>query len=295
MKGWIIYNGNLRIEKNKILVMSLVEKAKGMGITLDPIPNDMLVNTLDQAHRSHIRCVRETFEPDFVIFWDKDIRLAEQIEASGIRCFNPARGIEVCDNKIQTFQQLVGKGIVMPRTIAAPFTFSGLELDEAYMVHVETLGYPMIIKEAYGSFGMQVHMVRNRNELLECISSMGHKPFLFQEFIEASFGKDVRITIVGRKVVGAMRRVSSGDFRANITLGGEGSSHMPSPQEVDLALKAHQALALDFSGVDLIHGADGEPLVCEVNSNPNYLSSDNNTGSDVGKAILEYVKQVIYG
>lgn len=295
MKGWIIYNGNLRIEKNKLLVESLAHKACAMGMHLEVLTNDLFINTLSSDETTAVHYAQEVCKPDFVIFWDKDIRLAEQIEAMGIRCFNPSRGIEVCDNKIQTFQHLVKKGIAMPKTIVAPFTFSQVSLKKDYIQAIESLGYPMIIKEAYGSFGMQVHLVNHREALLECVEKMGNKPFLFQSFISSSFGRDVRLTIVDGEVVGAMKRVSTSDFRANITLGGEGSPYTPTLQETELALKAHHALNLDFSGVDLIHEADGTPLICEVNSNPNYLSSDTNTGSDVGQAILNCVRRQIYG
>jgi glutathione synthase/RimK-type ligase-like ATP-grasp enzyme len=40
----------------------------------------------------------------------------------------------------------------------------------------------------------------------------------------------------------------------------------PTPRERELALRASAALGADFAGVDIISGADGLPMVLEVNS-----------------------------
>ena len=46
--------------------------------------------------------------------------------------------------------------------------------------------------------------------------------YIIQECIEDSLGKDLRVLVVNGKVVGCMMRQSiDGDFRANITRGGE--------------------------------------------------------------------------
>mgnify|MGYP002627967192 CR=1 FL=1 len=54
--------------------------------------------------------------PDYVIFWDKDIVLAKQLENMGLKLFNSSRAIEICDNKALTYVELNGK-IEMPDTI----------------------------------------------------------------------------------------------------------------------------------------------------------------------------------
>ena len=56
--------------------------------------------------------------PDYVIFWDKDIVLAKQLENMGLKLFNNSRAIEICDNKALTYVELNGK-IEMPDTIVS--------------------------------------------------------------------------------------------------------------------------------------------------------------------------------
>ena len=59
-------------------------------------------------------------------------------------------------------------------------------------------GIPFIVKEAYGSFGEQVYLIHTENDLLKTIHDLGHKPFIIQEFIEHSKGRDIRVNVVRR-------------------------------------------------------------------------------------------------
>src|SRR5690625_5057345 len=65
--------------------------------------------------------------PDYVVFTDKDIYLAKQLEFLGIPVFNSANTIEISDDKIKTYQYLAKDGVPIPRSIFAPKTF-GLDI-----------------------------------------------------------------------------------------------------------------------------------------------------------------------
>ena len=56
------------------------------------------------------------------------------------------------------------------------------------------------------------------------------------------------------------------------------------------AIKAISALGLDFGGVDILVGESGL-YVCEVNSNPGFLSSDKVNNLNIAGLILDYVKE----
>ena len=60
-------------------------------------------------------------------------------------------------------------------------------------------------------------------------------------------------------------------------------------EEIHLAARCCSLLKLDFGGVDLLHGEDGRPLVCEVNSNAHMAALTACSGVDVAGAILEHV------
>ena len=116
--------------------------------------------------------------------------------------------------------------------------------------------------------------------------------FLFQQYIDAFRGSDLRLQVVGGKVIGAMKRSArEGEFRANLTLGGSMEKWIPDQKQIDLALAACACLDLDFAGVDLLIDGDGQPLVCEVNSNAHFKTLFECAGVDTADAIMKHIRK----
>ncbi|MDY6226425.1 MULTISPECIES: ATP-grasp domain-containing protein [unclassified Clostridium] len=292
MTGWIIYNGTLNITKIIELVDSLVEDARKLGINLEAIKNTELIPMYDNNGEAKLIYSRKVEEPKFIIFWDKDVLLASHLEKMGYRVFNSSTAIKNCDHKGLMHLVLSNNSISMPKTIISPMIFDYLLNSEDYLINCyEALGESVIIKEAMGSFGMQVYLINNREEFINKVKDLNKNKidFIIQENIKSSFGKDIRVNIIGDKVIGAMLRTSERDFRANISQGGKGTLVELNKEQEEIALKAHKVLGLDFSGVDLLFGENNKPLLCEVNSNLNFLSFEKIYGKGFGKKILEYI------
>ncbi len=290
MKGWIIYNGALRIKKVEKLVEKLAQEGKKKNLDLKLIKNNELLPTYSPFGKPELKSIIDLEDPDFIIFWDKDIFLARHLEEMGFRLFNSREAIENCDNKALMHLSLSNIGVRVPKTIVGPFVFFQQKLSDDYIDMVfEELGDKIILKEAYGSFGMQVYLINDKEELKSKILELGSRNFIMQEYIDTSYGKDIRVNIIGDKIVGAMERSNPSDFRANITLGGSGKFIELNDIQKEVALKAHKALKLDFSGVDLLYGKDGEPVLCELNSNVNYPSFEAASGINFSELLLDYI------
>ena len=281
MRGWLIVNSFMNTDKFISLYEMLSTAFKKHNVTLD------IKKASDISLEVGANIINK---PDFAIFWDKDIYLAERLEKSGVRLFNNKKAVSLCDNKILMYQALKENNIKIPRTFIAPKTFEGLNYhDRSFLKEViDEIGFPMVIKEAYGSFGEQVYLANNEASLNKIIDSIGYKDFLLQEYIASSKGKDVRINVVGDKAIVSMLRENDNDFRSNISSGGHGSIYQPSKEFIDLALKATKALGLDFAGVDVMFGKDG-PILCEVNSNPQFASTLKATGINLADYIADYI------
>ena len=281
MQGWLIVNSFMDQDKfiNLYQMLSLafnnrqvsLEIKKAQDISLEV--GTKLIN-----------------KPDFAIFWDKDIYLAERLEKEGIRLFNTAKAVELCDNKVLMYQELAAKGVKIPRTFIAPKTFEGLNYKNIDFIEgvIKEIGFPLVVKVAYGSFGEQVYLANSKEELNNIIDRIGYKDFLMQEYIKESSGKDVRINVVGNKAIVSMLRVNKQDFRSNISSGGYGEKYEPNKEFIDLAISACKALALDFAGVDVMFAKDG-PIICEVNSNPQFASTLKYTGVNLADYIADYI------
>ena len=289
MNGRLIVNHYLVSDKFNGIYAGLSSAAEKAGARLEMMTNAQALSAL-----MHNSLTPEN--TDFVLFWDKDLYLAQMLEKKGLRLFNSARAVELCDDKAKTFIELESAGIRQPRTIPAPFTFSNISRDDKafFIEEAELLGYPLVVKECFGSFGQQVYLVKNEGELLKTVSALGAKPFIMQEFIASSAGRDIRINVVGNEAVSAMLRYSeNGDFRSNLTIGGKSQPYEASKEQKYLAVKACHALGLDFAGVDVMFGENDEPIICEVNSNPHFVTTLECTGIDLAELIIDYIGRVL--
>ena len=281
MHGWLIVNSFMNTDKFLSLYEMLSVAFKKHDVVLD----------IKKASDISLE-VGEIIEnkPDFAIFWDKDIYLAERLEKGGVRLFNNKRAVMLCDNKILMYQALQESGVKIPRTFIAPKTFEGLEYNNRSFLEevIKEIGFPMVVKEAFGSFGEQVYLANDKESLNKIVDSIGYKDFLLQEYIASSKGKDIRINVVGNHAIVSMLRENDNDFRSNISNGGHGSLYQPSEDYIELALRATKALGLDFAGVDVMFGED-EPIICEVNSNPQFASTLKATGVNLADYIAEHI------
>ncbi len=279
---WVIYNGSLTSDKFKDQAELLQEAAERVGIHAELKKNYEVM--IDLAIVIEQR-------PDFVVFLDKDILLAQFLKNSGIPVFNDPEVIETCDNKAKQYLELSKHGIPMPETIIAPKVYPAFSIrDSGYYEQVLTrLGLPMVIKEGHGSFGMKVYLIETEEQFYDKTEELRGIDYVFQKFIATSRGRDIRVNIVGGEIVAAMYRYSETDFRANITNGGVASKIELTEQQKSLAIQASHAVGAEFAGVDLLFGEDEEPLVCEVNAAAHIRNIYNVTGINVADAMIAYI------
>ena len=292
MLGWIIYSGTLKIKKIEDLVDNLVEVSDKFDIDLIKVKNTEIIPYYNEEGEAKLKFNKSLEKPGFIIFWDKDIYLAKHLENMGYRLFNSSKAIDNCDDKGLMHLTLGNKGIKMPKTYLSPMIFYSENIEDNYLNRIfKDLKEDVIIKESKGSFGMQVYNIKEEKAFIDKIKELNENGirFIIQENIKNSYGRDIRVNIVGNKVIGAMIRESTVDFRANISQGGVGTLYKLNNKQEEIALKATKALGLDFSGVDLLFGEKDEAILCEVNSNLNYLSFEKIWGKSFGEEIIKYI------
>ena len=290
LHGLMVVNAFLRTTKFDDIYHTLLSAAHGEGMELDVRTNAELCCEVAAGGFA-----AEAF--DFVLFWDKDVQRAWQLEQLGMRVFNSADAILACDDKALTWLRLKRAGIPMPRTILAPKTFANVGYPQAGFAAeaARTLGFPVVLKECFGSFGQQVYLFHDVDALCQKVQSLAGTPLLFQELIHESYGRDARINVVGGRVVACMLRQSTdGDFRSNLTRGGSMAPYSPTRAEAELAVRATELLGLDFAGVDVLFGRDG-PLLCEVNSNAHFKTTLECTGVNMAVEIMRHIARRLEG
>ena len=231
---------------------------------------------------------------DFIVYLDKDKYQSEILESLGIRLFNSHKAVRVCDDKGTTYLALLNSGLNIPKTIFGALCYNkDMPIDIEWAKKIaENLGFPLIIKESFGSMGKGVYLANNLDELIEVMEKVKLKPHLFQEYVGEP-GVDVRVIVIGGKAVCAMERRNDSDFRSNVAQGGYGKKITLSDEFKKSAEKCAKVLGLDYCGVDLLYGKDKKPYVCEVNSNAFISGIEKVTGFNVAKAYAEHIVSCI--
>ena len=231
---------------------------------------------------------------DFCVYLDKDKYLSRMLERCGVRLFDSAEAIELCDDKMLTYIALAGGGVNLPDTLPAPLCYyADAKVREEYVKEIgAALGYPLIAKKSFGSWGMDVELIQNERELAETAEKFRMSPHLYQKYISAHKGEDYRVIVVGGKAIAVMKRENTRDFRSNIECGGKGSPAKVSASFTEQAELCAKILGLDYCGVDILDD-NGKPVVCEVNSNAFFNEAEKVTGVNVAGAFAGHIASVL--
>lgn len=308
LRGALIGNAFLRSGKFLEHYAWLKEAAERQGMALSLFDNTKLCCVMggEEALCGEWHWLDSV---DFVIFWDKDIPGGKFLEAvcreRGIGIYNAVDAIACCDHKFFTYEKIWKWNrnqrdearIHLIPTVMAPMTYENIGYTNLEFVEnaILRLGLPLIVKECYGSFGMQVYKADTREEVCALTERLAGKPILYQKYLESSRGNDVRIQVVGDQAVAAMHRFSeTGDFRANLTNGGSMETYHPSEEECRMAVQVCDVLGLDFGGVDLLFDPEGRAtILCEVNSNAHFKNIFDCTGVNVADCIMEHIRRKV--
>jgi len=295
VRGWILFHRTLDPAQPEVPeIFRFQEAGAAMGIdlaVLDPHAFDVVVGAGDDWQVKYREALIE--RPDFIICRtgaETDyftLALLRHFERRNVRLINGPEAIETVADKLHTLQQLIRAGLPIPRTVLGKFPFD-IDLVE------QELGFPVIVKTLKGTRGAGVLKCEDRSQfedlagLLE--SADAHADFILQHYVRASHGRDVRVLVVGGRVVAAMERRSlTGGFKSNVSLGGVGVAYNPPPEMAELAVKAADALGLDVTGIDILFDEDGY-RICEANSAPGFQGLESATGLDVPSAILSWIQ-----
>ena len=310
-QGWLIVNEYLDTEKFLEIRKLFLSGAEKKNVKLTVYTNaDFAVDLSGAVVKSR---AFDEGEPQFIIFYDKDIALASALEKMGYRLYNSADAIDVCDSKVKTATRISEYNlncrgdeakILMPKTYKVPFTYENIGIKDSYsfdfLDYVEkdlceagegalSDAYPMVIKESNSSFGMGVHLATSREEAVKLICEYGNKECIIQEYLSYSSGRDYRLQMVSDKCVCAMMRSNENDFRANITNGGKMSEYKPTDEDLSLARNVMKCLKLDFAGIDIMHDKSGRTVFLEANSNAHFKNIYDLTGINAAEKMIEYI------
>ncbi|MEE2747657.1 MAG: RimK family alpha-L-glutamate ligase [Candidatus Thermoplasmatota archaeon] len=268
----------------------LVDEANALGCSVDILDPMKLSVTVGNDGR---RILHEGWnvEVDAVVprigysITEHGVAIVRQFERMGTFVANSSDGIHNSRDKLHAAQVLSANHIPVPTTALVR---DWRDVERAIR---QVGGVPCVIKAPEGTQGTGVYLAHTEREASEIAWKVLEDTdrVLVQEYIQESHGRDVRVLVVGGKVVAAMRRRAHGrEFRSNFHLGGSVESIELPEDFARIACKAARLLGLDVAGVDLLESSRG-PLLLEVNSSPGLEGIEKASGVNVAGHIMAHV------
>ena len=213
--------------------------------------------------------------------------VVRQFEMMGVFPANESQAITRSRDKLRCLQLLARQGIGLPVT---GFAHSTKDIDGLIGI---VGGAPLVVKLLEGTQGIGVILAETNKAaeaVIEAFRGLDAN-ILVQEFIKEAGGSDIRVLVIGQKIVAAMRRTAApGEFRSNLHRGGTAEKIKLTAEERSTALRAAKAMGLNVAGVDLLRSNHG-PVVMEVNSSPGLEGIEAASGVDVAGCVIRFLEK----
>ncbi|WP_045363526.1 30S ribosomal protein S6--L-glutamate ligase [Methyloceanibacter caenitepidi] len=215
------------------------------------------------------------------------LAVLRQFEMMGVYPLNESVAIGRSRDKLRSMQILARDGIGLPVTT---FAHDPKQTEEVVRL---AGGAPLVVKLLEGTQGIGVVLAdtdRSAKSVIEAFRG-ANVNILVQEFIKEAGGSDIRVLVIGGKVVAAMKRTGAeGEFRSNLHRGGSAQTVKISPEERSTAVRAAKALGLNVCGVDMLRANHGA-VIMEVNSSPGLEGVEKATGIDIAGRMIEFLEK----
>jgi RimK family alpha-L-glutamate ligase len=293
VKGMILFSKSEKDLTDKdYSVKRLLEAARKIGIDIKIVRPEQFDLIITQPDTKSI-LIDDKIEdlPDFVIprlgsgttFYAFSV--IRQLEYIGVYVCNNADAIYSVKDKLYMHQLLAKSMLPSPRTMLAKYPVP-------IQVVKREICFPLVIKNVTGTQGSGIYLCESENkfiDVMELVYTNNSKAnIILQQFIEKSFGKDLRVFVVGGKVIGCMQRSSSTSFKANFSKGAAVSAFEITPEIEWLSIKTAKFFNLDIAGIDLLFD-DHTFKICEANSSPGFCGLEKVTGPVIAESIIDYI------
>ncbi len=208
-----------------------------------------------------------------------------QLKELGIKIINSPDSIARAANKYVSSFLFQRNDIPTPKTVVTSST------DDA-LAALSSFGCA-VVKPVFGYKGLGVERVKNDAMGIQKLKNLWEKNSLLymQEFIPNP-GRDIRVFVVDKKVVGSIYRIApAGGWINNLSQGGSAKPCVLTEEQKKLGIKAAEVTGTVYAGVDIIEG--DRDYVIEINGTPSGKGIFEACGVDVTMRIAEYLEGFI--
>ncbi len=215
------------------------------------------------------------------------IAVVRQFEAMGIFTLNSSQGILNARDKLRTMQILAQNQLPFPNSIVS---HNALNVES----NIQSLGgAPVVVKLLEGMQGIGTVLAESEKSaysVVETLLSLKTN-IMLQEFIAESKGCDIRVFVLGNKIIATMERTAKeGDFRSNLHRGGTSQKIEISLSQEEMSKLAANKIGLNMAGVDLIRSKE-KTMILEVNSCPGLEGIEKTSGVNIASDIIKFIEE----
>lgn len=196
---------------------------------------------------------------------------------SGCRVANPTAAMATNGSKPYQAQVIAAAGFAVPETLVTD--------DARWLDEFEALHAPLVFK----STSAVRSIVRPLNA--DARRRLGRLRWLPVQFQHRQPGDDVRVHVIGNRVLAARAATEAVDYRYASRDGQQLSLEaVEVPDEVaDRCRVLSRRLGLPFCGIDLMEGPDGSWVCFEVNPSPGYSWYEEAAGLAISDALVAWL------
>ncbi len=211
------------------------------------------------------------------------LNVLHMLQRMGVRVYNQPQAIERTVDKAMTSFLLRQHGVMTPATWAAE---SRAQINALRASIAEE--YPLLVlKPLFGSQGKGVRLLQTKDTLPVPMLQHVDGVYYLQQFIRsAEVSHDYRVMVVAGKAVAAMKRQGA-SWVNNVASGAQCERIELSQTLAQLAVKAAEAVQIDYCGVDIIQAEGGEFYVLEVNSIPAWRGLQSVTDFNIAELLVK--------
>lgn len=196
----------------------------------------------------------------------------------------------LANDKYLSLQKMSANRLPVPKTILLKW-IPNIDFIE------KELNYPIILKKLDWKAGKWIIKVKDRWELEDILEMLEESlmklenQLILQEFIGERAGQDLRIFLVGWRVVASMlRKWKEWDFKANFSGWGTVYGHEVNEKEEILAVESANITWLEIAWVDLLFDKDNGYRICEINACPWFKWLEEASWVNIAAEILNYIE-----
>lgn len=212
------------------------------------------------------------------------LNLLHMLEMQGVTVYNDGKAIERTVDKNLTSFLLKMHGVQTPATWVCESRHLANDIVQTAMKKHQKI----VIKPLFGSQGLGVRQLDFQQPLPVPMAQFVDGVYYLQALIETpNTPHDYRLFVIRGKVVAAMKRTARQDWLNNVAAGGRCEAIIPNEALTALAVKASDAVNIDYAGVDVIQDVSGEYYVLEVNSIPAWKGLQKATDVNVSQLLVD--------